>query len=74
METFEIKSGKHKGELGVVVGANKDGIRKTLTLEGDIHYYNQQGCEVVAVIGKPRPLIPVWPPEVEKAIKKWSQI
>ena len=50
MKTIRIENGKHKGELGVVLEVNINGIRKTLTLEGDIHYYDQQGYEVTAPV------------------------
>ncbi len=45
MKSIEIKDGKHKGELGVVIETQSDGSQKTLTLEGDIHFYNQEGYE-----------------------------
>lgn len=43
--TIEIKDGKHRGELGVVIEEMSDGRLKTLTLEGDIHYYDKEGKE-----------------------------
>lgn len=45
-ETIEIKDGKHAGELGVVIERLPDGRLKTLTLEGDIHYYGKDGREI----------------------------
>jgi len=41
----EIKNGKHKGEHGVVIEVLTSGKLKTLTLEGDIHYYDKEGYE-----------------------------
>ena len=46
-ETIEIKDGKHKGELGVVIEKLPNGKLKTLTLEGDIHYYDKEGKEQI---------------------------
>lgn len=47
MESIEIKDGKHKGELGVIVDTNPfNGVRKVLTLEGDCHYFDKDGKEV----------------------------
>ena len=48
METIEIKVGEHKGEVGLVVEILKDGLQKTFTLEGDIHYYKDDGAVEVA--------------------------
>ena len=45
IESFEIKDGRHKRELGIVLETWSDGRKKVLTLEGDIHYYDQQGYE-----------------------------
>ncbi len=49
MEIIEIKDGKHSGESGVVIKISKDGIKEVLTLEGDIHYYNQGNFEVKCI-------------------------
>lgn len=45
LTSIEIKSGKHAGELGVIV-ETKDGIHKVLTLEGDCHFCNDDGEEI----------------------------
>lgn len=46
MDTFEPKDGDHKGESVVVVEQLNSGVHKCLTLEGDFHYYDQDGYEV----------------------------
>lgn len=45
MEDIEIKEGKHKGEVAVVVETLDGGIRKVLTLGGLI-YLDTKGKEV----------------------------
>ncbi len=47
---IDIKSGKHAGEPGIVVQELNSNLFKTLTLEGDIHYYDSKGNEVKPVI------------------------
>lgn len=46
MDTFEPKDGDHKGERVVVVEQLNSGVHKCLTLEGDFHYYDEDGHEV----------------------------
>ena len=43
---IEIKDGQHEGELGVILEKSKDGVRKVLTLEGAIHFYDEKGYEI----------------------------
>jgi len=49
--SIEIKDGKHQSELGVVIEEMPDGRLKTLTLEGDIHYYDKDGKEQAKPVG-----------------------
>ena len=42
---IEIKNGKHRGELGIVVQVIAENVLKVLTLEGDYHYLNSEGYE-----------------------------
>ena len=43
---IEIKSGRHAGELAIVVEVLSTNIFKVLTLEGDYHYVDADGEEV----------------------------
>jgi hypothetical protein len=40
-----IKNGLHACEYGVIIESH-NGINKVLTLEGDTHYYDNEGKEV----------------------------
>ncbi len=44
-DCVHIKDGDHAGELGIIVESSKN-YNKILTLEGDYHYYNDDGYEV----------------------------
>ncbi len=52
--TFKIKDGKHQGELGIIIEELPDGRLKTLTLDGDIHYYDKDGIEATRALGDKR--------------------
>ena len=46
MDTFEAKSGEHKGEVVVVVEQLNSGKHRCLTFGGDTHDYDENGEEV----------------------------
>lgn len=46
MDTFQPKDGDHKGETVVVVEQLNSGVHKCLTLEGDYHFFDEDGHEV----------------------------
>jgi len=57
-DTLIPKDGKHKDEDVVVVEIIKPGVNKCLTLEGDYHYYDDEGFGIHQVLSSRRPYMP----------------